>query len=54
MFNLIIVVLIIVLVGITCYLISKARQEQKPDEPKQFSEEEIKRREGSYFNGREI
>ena len=35
MFNLIIIALIIVLVGITCYLISKARQEIKPEELKE-------------------
>lgn len=57
MFNLInltIIVLIIILASITCYLITKARQEIKPDKPKQFSKKEIKKREGTYFNGKEV
>lgn len=51
---LITILLIIVFVGLVLYLISKARQEQKKPEPKEFSKEEIKKREGTYFGGKEI
>lgn len=50
----IIILLIVVFIGLVLYLISKVKEEQKKPEPKQFSKEEIKKREGSYFNGREI
>lgn len=51
---LIIILLVLIFTGLVVYLISRAVKEQKSSEPKQFSKEEIKKRPGSYFDGREV